>query len=154
MHQLLSVLHVLCYLILSANLEVGTVAFCILKMRKLKFKPKKISSKSHGEYVAEPGFDPSVCLTSKPVLLTTEPQCSFQNSINLRSSEPFTTFVPLTAASCCLPPASFKTRWGAQSMKWVPLYIERSFLQHSLWAASWYGTYRDGQCVAKEMPAF
>lgn len=81
-------------------------------MRKLSFKPKMSCSRSQGEYVGKAEFEPAVCLTSQPVLLTTVLDCSFQIWINLRSSEPLiTTLVLLHPASCGLPPACFTARW-------------------------------------------
>lgn len=110
MHQILSTSYVIFYLVLSVSLEVGTVAFYILKMRKLGFKPKMGSSRSCWRYVGEPGFEPSVSLTSKPVLLTMEPQCSFQSSRNPRSF--WALHHSLVAACHCLCPASLKKHIG------------------------------------------
>ena len=61
--QVLSIYMLSSYLVLSTNLEVGVVALCILKMKKLRFKPQVSCLRSHGEYAGEPGLEPCVCLT-------------------------------------------------------------------------------------------
>lgn len=121
--QILSILHILLYFVLSTNLEIGTVAFCILKMGKLWFKPQMSCLRSRGKSMGNQDWNPMSNLKACAL-----DHCTALLLSDLWIDKPKVVWtlnhhcVPM--AGCLLLPPSclLQNTLGTKPMKWVHSY--------------------------------